>query len=212
MTEEKQIVEEYLDMLDTDDPTEDVVMGEPPTQEPKLVFANEEFQATALPVLRWPYDVDALHRKSLPVETFDDDLKQLILNMFATMKTLGGVGIAAPQVGVLKRVIVIQLEDGKPMVCVNPEIVETVGNEMFEWEEGCLSVPGYFNTAKRPEAIIVKFYDDEENQHELELHGLYAFAFQHEYDHLEGKLFVDDLSMLKRMRAKEKVKKTLKAL
>lgn len=212
MTEEKQIVEEYLDMLDADEPVEDIVMGDPPVQTPELVFANEDFHAVALPVLRWPYDVDALHQKSAPVEVFDNELKQLILNMFATMKTLGGVGIAAPQVGAFKRVLVIQLEEGKPLICVNPEIVEVVGNETFEWEEGCLSVPGYFNTAKRPNSIIVKFYDDEENVHEMELHGLYAFAFQHEYDHLEGKLFVDDLSMLKRMRAKEKVKKALRVL
>lgn len=209
MTEEKQITEEeYMETLDTDDPTEDV----PPMQEPKLIFANEEFQATALPVLRWPYDAEVLHQKSTPVEEFNDELKQLIINMFATMRTLGGVGIAAPQVGVFKRVLVIQLEEGKPLICVNPEIIGTVGDEMFEWEEGCLSVPGYFNNAKRPNIIAVQFYDDEGNEHSLELRGLYAFAFQHEYDHLEGKLFVDDLSMLKRMRAKDKVKKTLKAM
>lgn len=155
----------------------------------------------------WP---DArLNRACATVETFDEELHKLSADMFATMKHFQGVGIAAPQIGVMKRVIALWIERENPMIFVNPRIIESSDRD-FEWEEGCLSVPGYYAKRKRPDAIAIAFQDVNGVEHELELRDIYAFAFQHELDHIEGKTFVDNLSALKKVMVQKKITKAIR--
>lgn len=152
-----------------------------------------------------------LHNISTPVETFNEQIKSLVRNMYATMHAHNGVGLAAIQVGVSKRVLIIEIERGKPMTFINPVIVgSNLEGKVFEWEEGCLSVPGYFEKRKRLESVVVRYQDVEGVEHETELKRLYAFALQHEMDHLDGTTFIDSLSALKRDRIKTKIEKQQK--
>lgn len=170
----------------------------------------EPYQPKVLPILKWLED-KRLHEKSTDVVVFDENLEHLVLDMLHTMKTANGVGLAAPQVGVLSNVIAIWIEPEKPLVFVNP-VITFASTELFKFNEGCLSVPGYFEDRERPNQIIIKFVDVKGNPHEFECNGLYAFAIQHEIDHLNGKLFVDGVSLLKKSRIKSKMKKVAKRL
>ena len=146
-----------------------------------------------------------------PVTDFDDDLKLLIANMFETMYEAQGIGLAATQVNVHKRLLVIDLSENKdsPQVFINPEF-EVIDDELTEYDEGCLSVPGFYETVCRPKQILVTAQNAEGEQFELKTAGLLATCIQHEIDHLNGKLFVDYLSALKRTRIRHKLEKEQK--
>ena len=148
-----------------------------------------------------------LRKKALPVKAVDDSIRTLLDDMLETMYAAPGIGLAATQVNQQKRVIVIDITEEKnaPLRLVNPEIVWTSGTE--EMDEGCLSVPGVFEKVSRAEKIKVKALGYDGNVFELETDGLLAVCIQHEIDHLEGKLFVDYLSPLKRLRARKKLEK-----
>lgn len=157
-----------------------------------------------LPIIETPDT--RLRKVSTPVETFDDALQTLIDDMFETMYDAPGIGLAAIQVGVPHRLLVIDLqepeeEDGKPvrkpMVFINPEIIEE-SEELQVYSEGCLSVPDQYADVQRPAVIRAKWLDRDGKPHDEELDGLLAICLQHEMDHLEGILFIDHLSRLKR--------------
>lgn len=142
-----------------------------------------------------------LKRKSLPVDHVDDSIRQLIDDMLETMYAAPGVGLAAPQVGVLKRIIVVDCgpKDGPraPMALINPEIIR-VSDDDAAFEEGCLSVPEHYADVVRPASVVVRHLDRDGVKREVEGTGLLAVCLQHEIDHLDGVLFIDHLSQLKR--------------
>lgn len=156
------------------------------------------------PVLRDPAE---------PVTEFNDELQRLIGDMVETMYAAPGVGLAANQVGVAKRLMVIDLTVGeKPdqvHVFINPEITETEG-EITE-EEGCLSIPDFVEVVTRPERLKVRYLDQHGNEKEMRAEGLMARAICHEIDHLEGTLFIDYLRGLKKDRILKKIQKLVKA-
>jgi peptide deformylase len=158
-----------------------------------------------LTILEFPDE--RLRKKAAKVQTVDDTIKQLADDMLETMYESRGVGLAATQVNVHQRVIVIDVSDEKdaPLFLINPEIIEKDGIE--ESEEGCLSVPGFFEKVKRAEHIRVKALNREGKSYEFEARDLLAVCVQHEIDHLDGKLFVDYISPLKRQRIKKKLEK-----
>ena len=141
------------------------------------------------------------------VGTVDASIRRLLDDMFETMYDAPGVGLAAVQVNVRKRVIVIDVSEERnaPLCLINPEIMHREGTA--ETEEGCLSVPGVFEKVKRSDTIKVRALDGEGKAFELETGGLLAVCIQHEIDHLEGKLFVDYLSSLKRQRIRQRLQK-----
>ena len=158
---------------------------------------------------------------SSPVEAIDDDLRRLIDDMLETMYDAPGIGLAAIQVGVPKRVLVIDLqepesdEEGappvrKPMVFINPEILEG-SEDLSVYNEGCLSVPDQFAEVERPASIRASWMDRDGRIHEERLEGLLATCLQHEMDHLQGVLFIDHLSRLKRDMLMKKLTKARKA-
>jgi peptide deformylase len=148
-----------------------------------------------------------LRQKAEPVEFVDDEIRSIADSMLETMYAAPGIGLAAIQVNILKRIIVIDIteEKNQPLVIINPEILESQGSEKME--EGCLSVPGIYEEVKRAETIRVRYLDREGKTIEQEVTGLLAVCIQHEMDHLEGKLFVDYLSELKRNRIRKKLEK-----
>ncbi|HAT1787308.1 TPA: peptide deformylase [Legionella pneumophila] len=150
---------------------------------------------------------ERLRKIAKPVETFDESLQTLINDMFDTMYDARGVGLAAPQIGVSLRLSVIDIVGDKKeqIVIVNPEIVSSHGEK--EFEEGCLSVPGAYDTVVRAEIVTVKALDRFGKPFEITGEGLLAECLQHEIDHMNGKLFVDMLSPLKRMMARRKLDK-----
>jgi len=156
------------------------------------------------------YPDPRLRTRAKPVESVDDELRTLIDDMFETMYAAPGIGLAATQVDVHKRVLVLDISDSKdePYCFINPEIVER--NGVTFGEEGCLSVPGITESVERSEDICVRALDRDGEPFELRVEGLMAVCIQHEMDHLEGKLFVDYLSQLKRQRIKKKAIKTRK--
>jgi peptide deformylase len=141
------------------------------------------------------------------VERVDDGVRQLVDDMLETMYEAPGIGLAAIQVNVPRRVVVIDTSDEKnqPLCLINPEILERTGIEQME--EGCLSVPGYFENVTRAERIKVRALDRAGEPFELETDGLLAVCIQHEIDHLDGRLFVDHISSLKRQRIRKKLEK-----
>ncbi|MBN8528455.1 MAG: peptide deformylase [Caulobacterales bacterium] len=168
-------------------------------------------------------DTAILKQASAPVAGVDAPLRALMDDMLETMYAAPGIGLAAAQVGELKRVIVMDLGDGEvggevqesaeddekrrnPRYFVNPEIVWK-SDELFSYEEGCLSVPEYYDAVERPARVRIKYLNYDGQTVEEEAEGLYAVCIQHEMDHLEGVLFIDHLSRLKRERAVAKVKK-----
>jgi peptide deformylase len=148
-----------------------------------------------------------LRIKAKPVEVVDDALRQLIDDMFETMYDAPGIGLAATQVDVHRRLLVADVSADKddPWVLINPEIVEKDGIEVTE--EGCLSVPGYYEEVERAEHVRVRYLDRDGKQVESEFEGLLAVCVQHEMDHLDGKLFVDYLSEAKRQRIRKRLEK-----
>ena len=156
-----------------------------------------------------------LRVKSTPVEGVDDDLRTLIADMFETMYEAPGIGLAAIQVGVPKRVLVIDLQeeedaDGqpirKPLVFINPELTDP-SEDLNIYNEGCLSVPDQYAEVERPAAIHARWLDEKGVQHEEAITGMLATCLQHEMDHLEGILFIDHLSRLKREMVLKKLEK-----
>jgi peptide deformylase len=148
-----------------------------------------------------------LTTRATPVERVDDEIRRLVDDMFETMYDAPGIGLAATQVDVHKRVVVIDVSEEKnePRVFINPELIEKDGIE--EMEEGCLSVPGIYERVERAERVKVRALDRDGQPFELEADGLLAVCVQHEMDHLEGTLFVDYLSQLKRQRIRKKLEK-----
>ncbi len=148
-----------------------------------------------------------LRKKAVPVETVDDALRALIDDMFETMYQAPGIGLAATQVDVHQRLLVadVSAEKTDPYVLINPEILEKDGQAFSE--EGCLSVPGYYEEVERAEHIRVRYLDRDGKQVEQEMEGLLAICVQHEIDHLDGKLFVDYLSETKRQRIRKRLEK-----
>lgn len=149
-----------------------------------------------------------LRKKAAPVTVVDDALRRTIDDMFETMYEAPGIGLAATQVNVHKRLLVLDISEEKnePLVFINPEI-EVLDPLVQGYEEGCLSVPGYYEEVSRPRRIRVKALDRNGEPFELVAEGLLAVCLQHEVDHLDGKLFVDYLSSLKRQRIKSKLQK-----
>lgn len=158
-----------------------------------------------LTILHFPDD--RLRTVAEPIEKVDDDLRGFIDDMFETMYDAPGIGLAATQVNFHKRLIVIDISEEKddPLVLINPEILEKEGVE--EMDEGCLSVPGIYEKVQRADKIKIRAIDRNGEPFELEAEGLLAVCIQHEIDHLDGKLFVDYLSSLKRQRIKKKLDK-----
>ena len=170
-----------------------------------------------LPILEVPDP--RLKTVSTPVTVFDADLKRLVADMIETMYAANGIGLAAIQVGVPKRLLVIDLQeeeddDGKPVraprVFVNPEILDP-SEDLSLYNEGCLSVPEQFVEVERPATIRARWQDLDGTAHEEAMDGLMATCLQHEMDHLEGILFIDHLSRLKRAMVLKKLEKARKA-
>ncbi|MDR9437073.1 MAG: peptide deformylase [Thiohalophilus sp.] len=153
------------------------------------------------------YPDDRLRIKAKPVTEFDARLHRQIDDMFETMYAAPGIGLAATQVDFHQRLIVLDVSEDKsqPLVLINPEITEKDGIQQID--EGCLSVPGIYEPVERAEHIRFKMQDRDGNPVEMEAEGLLAVCIQHEMDHLEGKLFVDYLSDLKRQRIRKKLQK-----
>ncbi|CAN5265336.1 peptide deformylase [soil metagenome] len=192
-----------------------------------------------------PADLAVLKQHSTPVAAVDDDVRALMDDMLETMYAAPGIGLAAVQIGDLRRVVVMDLGDGEPTAgtpdaeglntegpvvdeageaveagrhanprfFANPEVV-WASDEIYAYEEGCLSLPDYYDEVERPGRIRITYLDRDNTAVEEEIEGLYAVCFQHELDHLNGVLFIDHLSRLKRDRAIVKIKKSqrLKAL
>lgn len=166
---------------------------------------------TTRPILQIPNDV--LRQVAKPVETVNDEIKTLIKDMFDTMYEAPGVGLAAPQIGVLHRVIVMdpskEDDEPSPIAMVNPEVTWS-SEETWVYQEGCLSIPDYYEDVERPVKVRVKYLDENGTAQELEAEELLATIVQHEIDHLDGKLFIDYLSRLKRDRVTKKFQKIAK--
>ncbi|MDG1253981.1 MAG: peptide deformylase [Glaciecola sp.] len=158
-----------------------------------------------LNVLTFPDE--RLRTKAQPVTNIDDSIRALVADMFATMQAESGVGLAATQVDVHQQVIVMDVSDKQdaPMVFINPQIVEQRGTKINE--EGCLSVPNNYAKVERAEWVKVTAHNEHGTEFTLEAEGLLAVCIQHEMDHLQGKLFVDYLSGLKRQRIMKKLEK-----
>lgn len=158
-----------------------------------------------LEILQYPDT--RLRTVARPVEVVDDRIRQLADDMLETMYDAPGIGLAATQVDVHERVVVIDVSEDRnePRVLINPEIIDSTGSE--RGQEGCLSVPGYQDTVERAEWVRVRALDRQGEPLELEADGLLAVCVQHEVDHLDGKLFLDHLSELKRKRAHRKLTK-----
>jgi peptide deformylase len=148
-----------------------------------------------------------LRKRAIPVERVDDGIRQLVDDMLETMYEAPGIGLAATQVNVQRQVIVIDISEDRnaPLALINPEILSREGEE--EMEEGCLSVPGYYETVRRADRVRVRALDRDGESFEMDADGLLAVCIQHEMDHLDGKLFVDYLSPLKRSRIQKKLEK-----
>ncbi|MEE4246392.1 MAG: peptide deformylase [Kangiellaceae bacterium] len=157
------------------------------------------------------YPDPRLRTKAQPIDRFDSALSTQIDSMFETMYAAPGIGLASTQVNYHKQLIVIDVSDDKsqPLVLINPKITRKEGIE--EYEEGCLSFPGVYAKVERAESITVEAQDRDGEAYSLDADGLLAICIQHEMDHIEGKLFVDYLSPLKRDRIKKKLKKAQKA-
>ena len=158
-----------------------------------------------LEVLHYPNP--RLRLKANPIEAIDQGIKTLARDMLETMYAEGGIGLAATQVDRQKRLVVLDLSEEKnqPVYMINPEILKSEGNE--EMQEGCLSVPGFYETVERAETIRFRYLNLDGDVIEQETDGLLAVCVQHEIDHLNGKLFIDYLSPLKRQRIRKKIEK-----
>ncbi|NMM43751.1 peptide deformylase [Rhodospirillaceae bacterium KN72] len=164
-----------------------------------------------LPILVAPHPV--LKQKCEPVTDVTDDIRQLLDDMLATMYDAPGVGLAAPQVGVSKRILVVDCAprdaDPQPMKLINPEIL-AASDDLSTYEEGCLSFPDQYADVKRPARVTVRYLDENGTQQEIEADGLLATCIQHEIDHLDGIVFVDHLSTVKRGIIMRKLQKLMR--
>lgn len=153
------------------------------------------------------YPDERLRKIAKPVETVDNQIRQLVADMTETMYEANGIGLAATQVDVHKQVIVMDLSEDRsePRVLINPKIIEKDGEQIYD--EGCLSVPEYYAPVKRAENITITALDEQGEIYQLEAEGLLAICIQHEMDHLQGKVFVDYLSRLKQDRVRKKLVK-----
>ena len=154
-----------------------------------------------------------LRLKSEPVKAIDKEIRTLLEDMFETMYAAPGIGLAAIQIGVPKRVVTMDLakkdDPAEPQVFINPEIVWS-SDDKSTYEEGCLSIPEYYEEVERPKSVRVKFLDREGKPQEMEADGLLATCLQHEIDHINGVLFIDHISKLKRDMVMKKFKKAAK--
>lgn len=159
-----------------------------------------------LPILQYPDE--RLHKVAKPVAQVDDRIRQLVKDMAQTMYEAPGVGLAATQVDVHERVVVIDISENSDdlLVLINPEIT-WYSDETEVFEEGCLSVTGFYDKVERAAEVKVKALDEQGNQFELHADGLLAVCIQHELDHLEGKVFVEHLSILKQTRILTRIRK-----
>jgi len=159
-----------------------------------------------LPILEFPDP--RLRKLAAPVTVFDAELQALIDDLLETMYAAEGIGLAATQVNVHKRLLVLDVSENKdsPLVFINPNF-EIIQPELNEYDEGCLSVPGFYETVSRPRAILVSAKNGQGESFQLEADGLLATCIQHEIDHLDGKLFVDYITALKRQRIRSKLEK-----
>lgn len=153
-----------------------------------------------------------LRTQAEPVDTVDDGVRQLVDDMIETMYAASGIGLAATQVNVHQRILVIDVseERNEPLVFINPEIT-VLDQENDSYDEGCLSVPGFYETVERPKHVRVEALDRDGNPFVIEPEGLLAVCIQHEIDHLNGKLFVDYISSMKRNRIRKKLEKQHRA-
>ena len=186
------------------------------------LLENYKLEGELLNIHTYPDPI--LQKKATDVSEFDEELKTLCKNMLYTMYNAPGIGLAAPQVGLSKRIFVIDVEYNreeteedsgeftmsgfKPMVFINPVIKEKKGNTTYQ--EGCLSIPGIYEDVKRAEDIVVEYKDTDGNSHELEAAELLSICIQHENDHLDGIVFIDRLSTLKKNFFKKKLIKAKK--
>lgn len=159
-----------------------------------------------LPILQYPHP--ALAARAEPITAFDEELRRLAADMAETMYAAPGVGLAANQVGVLRRIVVVDVTEDKSglMTLINPEVVEA-SEELRDCEEGCLSLKGLYEHVKRPDRVRVRAQNLDGETFEFEATGLLATCLQHEIDHLEGVVFIDHLSRLKKDRAAQKLRK-----
>ena len=162
-----------------------------------------------LEILHFPDSRLRLHAK--PVARVDDRVRQVVSDMFETMYQAPGIGLAATQVNIQEQIIVIDVSEEKndPLCLINPKIIETSGTE--EMQEGCLSVPGFYENVTRAEFVKVQALNEKGDEIKIDADGLLAVCIQHEMDHLQGKLFVDYVSPLKRQRIKKKLLKLEKS-
>jgi len=176
------------------------------TAEKPYVFAMAKLEIITLPDPR-------LRLVCEPVETVDDEIRQLMDDMLETMYAAPGIGLAAIQVAVPKRIIVVDVtgeeEEPNPIQLANPEVVWE-SEETKVYQEGCLSVPEYYDEVERPAQVRVRYLDRDNKEQEIEADGLLAVCLQHEIDHLDGGLFIDYISKLKRDRVVKKFKKQAK--
>ena len=149
-----------------------------------------------------------LRKVAAPVTDVDDEIREILDDMIETMYDAEGIGLAATQVDIHLRMLVMDISEDRasPMIFINPEIT-VLDPEPLGYEEGCLSVPGYYEMVTRPRKVLIKALDKNGDEFELEAEGIVAVCIQHEVDHLNGKLFVDYISALKRQRIKSKLEK-----
>jgi len=142
---------------------------------------------------------EILRLKAAPIADIDGEVAKLAQEMIETMKVGRGIGLAGPQVGIQSRIFVVQIDDDVPRVFINPSIIQTSA-ELSEYEEGCLSIPAMYADVVRPEMVSVQAWNERGRPFRIDAEGLLARVIQHEYDHLEGTLFIDRLSEVKRNR------------
>ena len=179
-------------------------------QDRRIALLDNSYMAL-LTVLCYPDP--RLHKVAKPVAQVDARIKKIVADMADTMYEAPGVGLAATQVDIHERIVVIDVSDeqNELMVFINPEII-WASAETKSWREGCLSVPEFYDEVERPAQIRLKALDLDGKEFEIEADGLLAVCLQHELDHLQGKVFVEYLSLLKRTRISQKMKKRAKEL
>ena len=152
-----------------------------------------------------------LRHRSAPVAQVDTEIRHIVADLFETMYAAPGIGLAAPQVNIHRQIVVIDISerDDQPLCFINPRILELRGEEQMD--EGCLSVPGFYEPVTRAASVLVSALDRDGQPFTLDADGLLAVCIQHEIDHLEGKLFVDHLSSLKRQRIRRKLERDHRA-
>ncbi len=168
------------------------------------VFFGNFLIMAILNILQYPDS--RLRIKAKPIELFDKPLKETIADMFETMYASKGIGLAATQVNIHKRLIVLDVspERDRQLVLLNPTVLKTSEEKKLH-DEGCLSVPGFYESVERPDKILVEYFNSDGSKHQLEAGGLLSVCIQHEMDHLNGKVFVDYLSRLKQHRIQKKL-------